>query len=279
MNNQLNRYFCAMLKFNLQSGLLFLLLLTFISCSNYNKVLKSNDYTLKKQTAIELYNKKDYQRAYPLFEELVAVTRGTANAEDMYFYYCYCNYYLDDLISAGYHFQQFAKTYPSSPKAEEASYMNAYCYYLGSPDFTLDQTNSIKAIQEMQLFINQYPNSTRIQECNDLIDKLRDKLEKKAFESAMLYYQMMDYKAASMSLKNMLADYPNSQFKEEAMFTVVKANYLLAENSVENKKMERYKSTLDDYNAFINKFAAGKYADQAKEVYDKALIKYTEYSK
>jgi outer membrane protein assembly factor BamD len=157
--------------------------------------------------------------------------------------------------------------------------MNAYCYYLGSPDFTLDQTNSIKAIQEMQLFINQYPNSTRIQECNDLIDKLRDKLEKKAFESAMLYYQMMDYKAASMSLKNMLADYPNSQFKEEAMFTVVKANYLLAENSVENKKMERYKSTLDDYNAFINKFAAGKYADQAKEVYDKALIKYTEYSK
>ncbi len=279
MNNHLNRYFCAMLKFNLQSGLLFLLLLTFVSCSNYNKVLKSNDYTLKKQTAIELYNKKDYQRAYPLFEELVAVTRGTANAEDMYFYYCYCNYYLDDLISAGYHFQQFAKTYPSSPKAEEASYMNAYCYYLGSPDFTLDQTNSIKAIQEMQLFINQYPNSTRIQECNDLIDKLRDKLEKKAFESAMLYYQMMDYKAASMSLKNMLADYPNSQFKEEAMFTVVKANYLLAENSVENKKMERYKSTLDDYNAFINKFAAGKYADQAKEVYDKALIKYTEYSK
>ena len=268
-----------MLKFNLQSGLLFLLLLTFISCSNYNKVLKSNDYTLKKQTAIELYNKKDYQRAYPLFEELVAVTRGTANAEDMYFYYCYCNYYLDDLISAGYHFQQFAKTYPSSPKAEEASYMNAYCYYLGSPDFTLDQTNSIKAIQEMQLFINQYPNSTRIQECNDLIDKLRDKLEKKAFESAMLYYQMMDYKAASMSLKNMLADYPNSQFKEEAMFTVVKANYLLAENSVENKKMERYKSTLDDYNAFINKFAVGKYANQAKEVYDKALIKYTEYSK
>jgi outer membrane protein assembly factor BamD len=268
-----------MLKFNLQSGLLFLLLLTFISCSNYNKVLKSNDYTLKKQTAIELYNKKDYQRAYPLFEELVAVTRGTANAEDMYFYYCYCNYYLDDLISAGYHFQQFAKTYPSSPKAEEASYMNAYCYYFGSPDFTLDQTNSIKAIQEMQLFINQYPNSTRIQECNDLIDKLRDKLEKKAFESAMLYYQMMDYKAASMSLKNMLADYPNSQFKEEAMFTVVKANYLLAENSVENKKMERYKSTLDDYNAFINKFATGKYADQAKEVYDKALIKYTEYNK
>ena len=279
MNNQLNRYFCAMLKFKFQSGLLFLLLLTFISCSNYNKVLKSNDYKLKKQTAIELYNKKDYQRAYPLFEELVAVTRGTANAEDMYFYYCYCNYYLDDLISAGYHFQQFAKTYPSSPKAEEASYMNAYCYYLGSPDFTLDQTNSIKAIQEMQLFINQYPNSTRIQECNDLIDKLRDKLEKKAFESAMLYYQMMDYKAASMSFKNMLADYPNSQFKEEAMFTVVKANYLLAENSVENKKMERYKSTLDDYNAFINKFAAGKYADQAKEVYDKALIKYTEYSK
>lgn len=255
-------------------ALVFLVAIILGSCSNYQKVLKGADYDLKRKTAIALYEKKDYQRAYPLLEELIALSRGTANAEDLYFYYCYCNYHLDDLVSAGYHFQQFAKTYPTSSRAEEAAFMHAYCYYLGSPEFNLDQSNSIKAIQEMQLFINQYPNSTRVQECNTLIDKLRKKLEDKSFESAMLYFRMMDYKAAMIALRNLLKDYPNTVYKEEAMFTIVRAGYLLAENSVENKKAERYKSTIDDYNTFIDKFAAGKFSDQAKSIHDKALSRY-----
>ena len=176
-----------MRKVKLQVVLCMLIAVLIASCSDYQKVLKSTDYALKRKTALELYQKKDYQRAYPLLEELVAITRGTAGAEDLYFLYCYCNYYLDDLISAGYHFEQFAKTYPASEKAEEAAYMHAYCYYLGSPDFTLDQSNSVKAIEQMQLFVNKYPNSKRIAECNELIDKLRAKLEKKDLDLAMLY--------------------------------------------------------------------------------------------
>jgi outer membrane protein assembly factor BamD len=247
------------------------------SCSDYQKVLKSTDYTLKRKTALELYQKKDYQRAYPLLEELVAVTRGTAGAEELYFLYCYCNYYLDDLISAGYHFEQFAKTYPAGEKAEEAFYMHAYCYYLGSPDFTLDQSNSIKAIEQLQTFVNKYPNSSRVAECNELIDKLRAKLEKKDLDLAMLYFKMMDYKAAVIALKNLLEAYPNTISRDEVMFTILKSNYLLAENSVESKKMERYKLVVDDYNRFIDKFAPGKFADQAKAVYQRALNRYNEY--
>ena len=257
-------------------ALLFVTVL-FSACSDYQKILKGTDYTLKRKTAIELYQKKDYQRAYPLLEELVAFTRGTASAEDIYFYYCYCNYYLDDLVTAGYHFEQFAKTYPASERAEEAAYMHAYCYYLGSPHYSLDQTNSQRAIEEMQLFINNYPNSTRINTCNELIDKLRVKLEKKDFEHAALYYRMMDYKAATLAMKNFLEQYPASQYKEEAMFTIIKASFLLAENSVETKKMERYKAVMDEYNSFFDKFATGKYADQAKSIYQKAFQRYNDY--
>lgn len=246
-------------------------------CSNYQKVLKSSDYSLKRKTALELYQKKDYQRAYPLLEELVAITRGTSGAEDIYFYYCYCNYYLDDLISAAYHFEQFAKTYPASDKSEEASYMHAYCYYLGSPDYTLDQSNSIKAIEQLQFFINKYPNSSRVDRCNELIDLLRVKLEKKELDLAMLYFRMMDYKASVIALKNLLEAFPNSGSKEEIMLTILKSNYLLAENSVESKKMERYKLVIDDYNRFIDKFTPGKFAEQAKLVHERALNRYKEY--
>ena len=269
----------AIMKLLFQSGLLsFVLLITFSSCSNYQKVLKSNDYAKKYEVALQLYNKKDYQKAYPLLEELVSVKRGTKEAEDIYYYYCYCNYYLDDLISASYHFAQFAKTYPASEKAEEAAYMNAYCYYLGSPVYSLDQSNSYRAIEELQVFINKYPNSTRISECNELIDKLRAKLEVKSYEKGMLYFKMSDYKAAIVSLNNTLKDFPMTEYKETILFTIVKANFLLAQNSYENKKAERYKATIDAYNIFIDKFADGKYAKEANSIVEKAREKYSMYT-
>jgi outer membrane protein assembly factor BamD len=269
----------VVMKLLFQSGLLtFVLLISFSSCSNYQKVLKSNDYAKKYEVALQLYNKKDYQKAYPLLEELVSVKRGTKEAEDIYYYYCYCNYYLDDLISASYHFAQFAKTYPASEKAEEAAYMNAYCYYLGSPVYSLDQSNSYRAIEELQIFINKYPNSSRIAECNELIDKLRAKLEVKSFEKGMLYFKMSDYKAAIVSLNNTLKDFPMTEYRETILFTIVKSNFLLAQNSYENKKAERYKATIDAYNIFIDKFANGKYAKEANSIVEKAREKYSMYT-
>jgi outer membrane protein assembly factor BamD len=251
-------------------GFILIVLLSITSCSNYSKIVKGTDYTKKYELALQLYNKKDYNRAYPLLEELVSVYRGTVNAEDIYYYYSYCNYYMDDLISAGYHFSQFVKTYPGSLRAEEVAFMNAYCYYLGSPNYTLDQTNSIKAIEEMQLFINQYPNSTRIAECNDLIDQLRLKLENKSVDIGKLFYKTMDYKAAIVSFKNTLKDFPNTVYKEEIMFLTIKASFLLAENSIDSKKFERYKNTVDAYYSFIDKFATGKYAREAESIFVKA---------
>lgn len=269
----------VVMKLLFQSGLLtFVLLISFSSCSNYQKVLKSNDYAKKYEVALQLYNKKDYQKAYPLLEELVSVKRGTKEAEDIYYYYCYCNYYLDDLISASYHFAQFAKTYPASEKAEEAAYMNAYCYYLGSPVYSLDQSNSYRAIEELQIFINKYPNSSRIAECNELIDKLRAKLEVKSFEKGMLYFKMSDYKAAIVSLNNTLKDFPMTEYRETILFTIVKSNFLLAQNSYENKKAERYKATIDAYNIFIDKFANGKYVKEANSIVEKAREKYSMYT-
>jgi outer membrane protein assembly factor BamD len=251
-----------------------IVLITFSSCSSYQKVLKSSDYNLKHTKALEYYEKKDYQRAFPLLEELVSVYRATAKAEDIYFYYAYCHYHMDDLISAGYHFSQFAKSYPTSKRAEEASFMNAYCYYRGSPNYSLDQRNTIRAIEELQLYLNQYPSSSRVDECNQLIDKLRMKLEKKSFESAMLYYKTLDYKGAIVALKNVIKDYPNTLYKEEVMFTLVKANFYLAENSIDSKKSERYKQTIDAYYVFIDKFATGKYTREAESIYVKARQKY-----
>lgn len=100
------------------------------------------------------------------------------------------------------------------------------------------------------------------------------KLEKKSFESAMLYYKTLDYKGAIVALKNVIKEYPNTLYKEEVMFTLVKANFYLAENSIDSKKSERYKQTIDAYYVFIDKFATGKYMREAESIYAKARQKY-----
>ncbi len=230
--------------------------------------MKSTNMEEKYNAAVAYYDNKDYQRAVGLFEEMIPYVRGTKRAEKVYYYYCYCNYYIEDYLTAATDFQNFAITFPNSEYAEECLYMHAYCYYLDSPIYSLDQENTVKAINEFQLFINKHPQSARVQKCNGIIDELRFKLESKDFEIAKQYFNLGDYKAASVAFKNVLADYPATHYKEEAMFLILKSNYLLAVNSVEKKKHERYNQTIATYTEVKDNFVSSKYIKEANDILD-----------
>lgn len=250
---------------------LIILLIAFTSCSKYNRLLKSSDLNKKYDAAIAYYDNKDYAKSLSLLEELVSVYRGTAKAEKIMYYYAYATYSSGDYLLAGYHFNNFVKTFPSSDKTEECAYMNAYCYYLESPKYSLDQTDTKNAIKELQSFINKYPNSTRREECNSLIMRLRAKMEMKYFEIAKQYYFLEDYKASIVSIENLLKDYPDTKYREEAMYLLVKANYVFATNSFDSKKEERYTSTIDAYNKYASYFTKeSKYAKEAEDYFQSA---------
>ena len=247
------------------------MLLLLAACDPYPKMVRKASIEMKYQYAIEAYEKKEYARALPILEELITIYRGTANAEKVLYYYAYCNYNTGDHILAAYHFKSFAKTYPSSPKVEECTYMSAYCYYLNSPVYSLDQADTRLAIKELQSFINTYPKSTRLEEANSIMSKLRFKLELKASEIAKQYFNTSNYKAAIVALNNFTKDYPDSKFVEECNFLLVKSHYLLTVNSIEVKKPERIKSTLESYNKFVDKFPQSTYLKDAQAIYEQAL--------
>jgi outer membrane protein assembly factor BamD len=215
---------------------------------------------------VKLYDKGEFFKALPLFEELITVYRGTKKAEKTYYYYAYTNYKLEDYETAAYDFENFTKTYPMSEYAEECSFMHAFCFYESSPQYSLDQSNTVKAINELQLFTDRYPHSTRLDRCNLLIDQLRNKLELKNYDIAELYYNMDSYKAAIVTYKNLLRDFPSTNFREEVLYKIVRATYLLAENSVEEKKSERYAETITAYTEFVSAFPKSKYLDKANDV-------------
>lgn len=248
------------------------LALVMVSCSKYQQVTKNNNYDDKEKLAMELYQKKRYARALPLFEELITVYRGTSKAEGFYYYYAYCNFGVADYLLANYWFEYFVTTYPFSPKAEECEYMAAYCFYKDSPREPLEQTNTIKAIRQLQSFIDAHPQSNRVAECNTLIDKLRKKLENKDFRNAYQFYNMEYYTAAVVSFQNLLKDYPETDRRQEVGFYIVKSAYLYAMNSVRTKKKERLLEAAGFYDKYCRPntpVGEGKYEKEAKAIKDK----------
>lgn len=245
----------------------------------FNKLVKSSDMDAKYVAAVKYFDKEEYTRALTLFEELMGVYRGTSKGEEVHYYYAYCSYNLSDYIVAGYQFRNFVRNFPTSKHAEECAYMNAYCFYLNSPEYSLDQIDTKLAIKEFQRFTSQYPQSTRIQECNDILDKLRGKLERKSYENSMLYYNMSDYKASIVAFGNHLKDFPGSSHVEELNYLIIRSYYLLALNSIESKKQERFKAAADHYIKFLDNFPKSEYLKQAEMVYSSALKSLEKYNK
>ena len=252
----------------------FLLLITTIflfSCSGYQKILKSTDVDLKFVEAKRYYEEGEYFKSLPLLDELHIILRGTDKAEEIDYLLAYTHYGLESYNLASYHFTTFYRRYPISIHSEELDYMAAYCYYLQSPKSSLDGGNTLKAIEELQSFIDRNPDSERIETCNELIDKLTNKLKIKAFEIAKLYYNIEDYKAAISSFNNILGDYPSIEDADMIQFLILDSNFKLASNSVFNKKIERFNNTIASYYYFVDNYESSKKMKEAQSIYDKSI--------
>lgn len=207
----------------------------------------------KLELANELYEKGDYYRALQVYDELIVLYRGNMKIHDIYYKYANAYYKQGDYHLASYHFKYFAKTFPKSEHAEDAYYMSAYCKYVSSSDHNLDQSSTKEAIQAMQLFINLYPDSDKVEKANELIDELRLKLIRKDFDKAALYFETEFYKSAVYALKQHVIDYPSSKYKDEAYLMAIESAYKFAENSIDAKKEERYKEALGVYDEYLEK--------------------------
>jgi outer membrane protein assembly factor BamD len=232
--------------------------------SKFEKLRTGNDNVAKYREAINLYNDKKYSKALVLFEDLSNKYRGRPENEELLYYFAYTNYRLRDYTSARFHFKNFTDQYPQSGRAEECRFMHAYCYYLESPVYTLDQDNTLKAIESLQLFINLYPKSDRAEEAAKFIQDLRDKLERKSFANARLYLDVGDYKAAVIAFQNSLRDYPDTKYAEEMEFLAVKAQYLYAKNSMLNSQTGRYEEAIQFSDHFVDNYPDSKFKKDAE---------------
>ncbi|WP_072878400.1 outer membrane protein assembly factor BamD [Salegentibacter echinorum] len=248
------------------------LLLT-VSCGEYQKLLKS-DETGKKYTAAEqLYDEgkaedsnKKFRKALRLFEQIVPKYRGKPQGEKLSFLFADTYFELGDYYNASYQFERFSQSYPKSQKLEEAAYKKAKSFYELSPRYDIDQTDTRKAITELQSYLNAFPQGDHVEQANEMATELRVKLEKKEFEIAKQYHltgeaRSGNYRAAITSFNNFLSENPGSPFREGAYYYRFDSAYRLAINSFRDLMEERLKTAMEYYKDYKKYYPEGEYTE------------------
>lgn len=258
-----------MKKLSLFLFLCFSVIITLSGCNGIEKVLKSNDFDKKYEVAMECYNNNSYSKAIQLFENLIMYYRGRENAENILWYYSQSLMKEEDYYTAAYQFKRFAKQYPYSDRAEEAQFLSAYCKYREAPDYYLDQTQTREAVTEFEQFAERYPQSKHLLEVNAYLDEMRAKLMQKDYEIAYGYYHIEAYHAAYVSLQSFLNLYPESQYREEASFYLLRSGYEYAINSTAEKQHERLQQVINDFEKFSASFKNSQFIKEAQNIYTK----------
>jgi outer membrane protein assembly factor BamD len=257
---------------------LLLLVTFFYSCSEYQKALKTEDVAVKFEMATKLYDSGKYSKAIRLFEQIAPAYRGKPQAEKLFYMFSQSYYKTKQYYLAGYQFESFVSGYPKSEKIQEAAYLGAKSYSMLSPVYSLDQADTVKAIDKLQAFIDTYPNSEYLAEANATLKVLSDKIEMKVYENAKGYNTISDFKSAIVAFDNFIADYPGTKFKEDALFYKYDSAYQLAINSVPAKMEERLNVAKVAHANLVKFDANTKYKKKADEMFariDKDLQKFT----
>ena len=269
------------MKKNVLITLLAALLLS--SCGEYNKLLKSTDYEYKYEAAKNYFAKGQYSRAATLLNELIAILKGTDKAEESLYMLGMSYYNQKDYQTAAQTFTQYYNVYPRGTFTELARFHAGKALFLDTPEPRLDQSSTYKAIQELQMFMEYFPTSSRRQDAQQMIFDLQDKLVMKDYLAAKLYYDLGSYTGNStysttgnnylsciVTAQNALKDYPYTKMREDLSILVLRAKYDMAKASVEEKKEERMRETIDEYYSFKNEFPDSKYTKEVESIYKDA---------
>ncbi len=245
-----------------------------VSCNEYQKVLKNEDVKAKYDMAEKFYEEGDYKRAKRLFEQIAPKYVGKPQGERVMFFFADSYFKTGDYYLSGYQFERFIKSYPKSDKIQEASYLGAKSYYELSPKYSLDQTDTDKALGKLQNFINTYPESEFFADANAMAQELTTKKEKKQIEIAKQFDKLGEFNypilvSAISALDNFITDNPGSEYREDAFYYRVKASANLAFNSTPRRMQERLNEAMEAYNALKKSYPDTKYDKEATNLYEK----------
>lgn len=245
---------------------LFCVSLCLCGCATeFNRVYKTTDYAYKYEYAKECFANGKYNRAVVLLQDLVTIQKGSDNAEECLYMLGMALFFDKDYENAAATFRKYCSSYPKGIYAEQASFHIGQSLYQSTPEPRLDQTATVGAIAAYQQFLDYYPDSKKRGMAQSHLFELQDKLVMKELLSAKLYYNLggyfsncigggSNYEACIVTSQNALKTYPYSKLREEFAVLIMKSKFELAQQSVEEKKLDRYRDAEDECYGFLNEY-------------------------
>ncbi len=245
--------------------------------TQFNRVYKSPDNVYKYEYAKECFARGKFQQCSALLQELVTLQKGRTNAQESLYMLAMAQYCNRDYEAASATFRKYFTSYPKGDFAEQASFFIGQSLYQSAPEPRLDQSPTIAAINAYQNFLDNYPDSPRREEAQQHLFSLQDNLVQKEYLSAKLYYNLggyfgninsnteSNYESCIVTAQNALKDYPYSDLREKFSVLIMKSKYHLAENSSEEKRMDRYRDAEDECYGFLNEFPESEECETAQK--------------
>ena len=251
-----------------KNSLIVLLLAALLTgcATEYTRVLKSADNTYKYEFAKQSFADGKFQHAVVLLEELVLQQKGRGNAQESLYMLAMAQYCNRDYDAASATFRKYFQSYPKGDFAEQASFYVGQSLFQSMPDPRLDQSATMGAINAFQNFLDTYPDSEMREQAQRQLFVLQDNLVMKEYLSAELYYNLggyfgninsnteSNYESCIITAQNALKTYPYTDMREKFSVLIMKSKFELAENSSQEKRVERYRDAEDECYGFLTEF-------------------------
>lgn len=241
--------------------------------SEYDALLQSNDSEAKYKAAFKYFNEGKYNRAAELFESLSVLTSGTARDDTVQYYWALSNYSNSDFGTAETNFSNFLQNFPLSPFADQAEFLHLDCLFKSTLRYELDQTPTYSAISAISAYLAKHPSGANADVCRGMVRDLNERLDRKAFENARIYYTMEDYKASRVAFKNILKEDADNIYREDILYYSAMSSYKYADLSVSARQKERFLVFEDDYLNFIGEYPESKHRKELDALYKKVKDK------
>ena len=252
---------------------------------DFNNVYKSNDNTYKYEYAKQCFAQGRFQQAATLLQELVTMQKGRESAQESLYMLGMAQFCNRDYEAASATFKKYFQSYPKGDYAEQASFYTGQSLFQSMPDPRLDQSATIGAINAFQNFMDYYPDSSLREKAQNQLFILQDNLVMKEYLAAELYYNLggyfgninanteSNYESCIITSQNALKSYPFSSLREKFSILIMKSKFELAQNSSEERRVERFRDAEDECYGFLNEFpesverkTAEKYIVKCKKV-------------
>jgi outer membrane protein assembly factor BamD len=234
--------------------------------SQVEGIRKSADKAYQYEYAKQCFAQGKFNDAITLLSELVTAQKGRENAQESLYMLAMAEYCNRDYESASATFKKYFQSYPKGDFAEQASFYVGQSLFESMPDPRLDQSSTIGAINAYQNFMDYFPDSPLREEAQKKLFILQDNLVMKEYLSAELYYNLggyfgninsnteSNYESCIITAQNALKQYPYTSLREKFSLLIMKSKFELAQNSSEEKRLDRYRDAEDECYGFLNEF-------------------------